>query len=319
MKDKIAVISGIGGFIGSNLAGLLIEQGTKVTGIPRDLLSNPEKLQTFLEEVSPNYIFHLAAYGNHHGQDDEDETFSANVIKTYLLLKASLNVGYNAFLNFSTSSVYGISDEIMKESDALLTDSFYGCTKVAGEYMAKAITKRFEKPICNIRPFSVYGPGEATHRFIPTVIRNIQNDEVIKLYPNAVHDWIYVEDVIEGVFTILSNIERCTGNAVNIGTGRQYSNLDVVDKLKALSKKDPKIEMLTGERENDTEYIWRANVSFLQSFGWYPKHTLDEGLAKAYAYYTQPKEEPTLRDAFEKSLDMSGQGGFKNFGKPNKE
>src|SRR3972149_5934928 len=85
MKDKIALITGLNGFLATNLAGALIEKGVKVAGIPRETLANPMLLDDFVSGLSPNYIFHFAAYGNHYDQDDDDEIVSKNILSRLLI------------------------------------------------------------------------------------------------------------------------------------------------------------------------------------------------------------------------------------------
>lgn len=282
-----------------------MEKGYKVAGIPRELLSMPKELKEWISKANPDMIFHLAAYGNHHHQEDEDEILSANVIKTYLLLKATLDIPYKAFINVSTSSVYGKKSEPMSEKMALDTDTFYGCTKACGEYLVRAFAKRYNKPIVNVRPFSVYGPGEADFRFIPTVIRGLKGEE-FTLYPKSVHDWIYIEDFIDGLLGI--DAKKLKGKAINIGTGVQTSNKTVVRMLEKISGHKAKYEEVPSKRG-----FWQASAGD-------PKHTLEEGLKKTYEYYSNKetlkeslKENPkdSVKDVINESLRMVGQSGFK--------
>jgi len=308
-KNRVALISGSGGFIGKNLAGLLIEKGCRVAGLPRALLLDPVALQAYLKEIHPDYIFHLAAYGNHYQQTQEDEIFSTNVFKTYALLAASLKTKYSAFINISTSSVYGEYDKPLIEDLPLTGKGFYARTKVCSEQLVKAFVDKFDKPIVNVRPFSVYGPGEARHRLIPTIVRSFFRDEKLTVYPDPVHDWIYVEDFINGLFKVADQAFDLRGQDINIGTGIQTSNKNVLEMLLSYSGAKPDLEYKDSDRANDTSH-WCADITKIKKLGWKPKFTLEKGLKDTFeyykSYYTQERKEPTLKEIMDKSLKDVG-------------
>lgn len=301
------LITGANGFIGMHLAKYLIEKGYKVAALPRVYLSEPVAMERYIKEVNPKYIFHLAAYGNQTHQDDLDETIYTNVIKTYSILRASLDVDYEAFINVSSSSVYGYKTVPMAESMSLECKDPYGCTKAAGEYITKAFAFH-DKPVVNVRPFSVYGGGEQEHRLIPRIIKCLNDPtDTLKLNPDSVHDWVYVEDFIEGMMVVAENVCRFCGKDVNIGTGRQTSNEMVYEILSEIAGKDATIEIVDGNK-NDKK-CWKASTSFLKEYGFETKTSLETGLLKTYEYY-QKQEPKTLRDAMNTSLDMIGSEGF---------
>ena len=306
MKDKIAMITGLNGFLATNLAGALIEKGVKVAGIPRETLANPMLLDDFVSGLSPNYIFHFAAYGNHYDQDDDDEIVSTNILKTYFLFTATKYIDYECFINVSSSSVYGAKSTPMKEDMLLESDTMYGVTKIASESIARAFAKKYNKPIINIRPFSVYGPGEAGHRFIPTLITAIKKEEMeFTLDPNASHDWIYVEDFINGIFAVIANAKDFIGKSVNIGTGKQHTNKEVAETLVSIAnaKSPMRLKETTLLRSYDTTN-WIADTSLLRHVGFRPKFTLKEGLSNTYEYYNNLKPRNDLDRAMEQSLRM---------------
>jgi len=292
------------------MCGMLLENGAKVADIPRYLLTEPLSFENFLKEAKPDYIIHLAAYGNHSDQNDLDETIITNILKTYTLLRASMNIDYKAFINVSSSSVYGENNYSMKEDDPLNPKTMYGCTKVASEYLARSFVINNDKPIINIRPFSVYGVGEVPNRLMHTVCRSLILGEEIKLHPDPLHDWIYIEDFINGVFSVMENADKFKGESINIDTGRERSNKDVVDILKEVSGKTTKVTEEKGGNRNDIKH-WRADISKLRMCDWKPETSLETGLLKTYEYFAglykkQEKTETDLRSAMNKSLEAIG-------------
>lgn len=266
------LISGSTGFIGSNLCSALLNDGEEVRSIPRDYLYNYFELKNYLEMMNPDYIIHLAAWGNHSTQKDLDKTVSANIGVTTTMLQASRDVGYRSFINISSSSV------------SLPTETFYSATKAGAERICKAFSREHGKPIVNIRPYSVYGIGEASFRFIPTVIKSAKSEESFNLVPNSKHDWIYIKDFINGLKLVIPHSEKMSGESINIGTGRDYTNKDVVDIIEKIHGKKLNYKLVDNLRDYDCD-SWVADTQVLEYMGWTQEHSLEQGLRETYEYY----------------------------------
>ena len=266
------LISGSKGFLGSRLALHLINQGEEVRSIPRDLLYNYYELKQYLEAEKPDYIIHLAAWGNHSTQRDLDKTVASNIGCTTTLLQASEDVDYKAFINTSTSSVL------------LPRQTFYSASKASTEHICHAFFQEHNKPVVSIRPFSVYGIGEANHRFIPNVIRAIKVGAGFDLSPDAKHDWIYIDDFIQGVEKIVENIDLLAGLPVNIGTGLDYSNQEIIDIIERIHGEKLDYVIDKNMRSYDSK-SWVADNEVLKELGWKQKVSIYEGLKKTYEHY----------------------------------
>src|SRR5260221_657563 len=224
-----AIISGQNGFIGQHLSEELRKKDITPIAFPRTMLyAEVPVIAKYLFDIHPDYIFHLASYGNHSTQKDDTQAIMANYFSTYNLLKATEFYDYKAFINIATSSMYGQSDKPMSETDQFKPDTFYSATKTGGLYLAHTYAKQYNKPIVSAIPFSVYGEGEADFRFIPTVCRSLIKDEPMELDLYANHDWIYVKDFIKGLFTLVENVDNLGGTWVNIGTGIMWTNAEIV-------------------------------------------------------------------------------------------
>lgn len=273
-------ISGSNGFIGSHLLKRLPKRN--VICLPHTYLNSVDPLQMLFEKEPPDYIFHLSGYGNMAHQEDEQEMVRANEMALLNLMLASKDYDYKSFINVSSSSVYGIKQHPMHETNSLDAKSFYGVTKIGGELLVRAFVEKYDKPIVNVRPFSIYGPGEADFRFIPTLIRCLKKNEPMKLAP-GMHDWTYISDFLDAVMLIQENAADLKGMAVNIGTGIQYDNYDVFKKLCLLAgilnpNKLP-IEHVQNMRSYD---MWQADNTLIKSLGWLPAHSLQEGLEEVW-------------------------------------
>ena len=266
MKELV-LLTGKDGFIGTALSVRLEQLGYKVIGFKHD------DYVWDIPKLKPDYIFHLASFGNHYNQTDEEEIFETNIGLTFNIMEAVKHMPLKGFINFSTSG------------HVLECDSFYGATKMAGEYLARAFVKKYNIPIVNIRPYSVYGPGEADFRFIPTIIRKGIKGEEIEV-TEGVHDWIYIDDFITGVITVMDNVGTLKGQSIDIGTGGQYSNEDVLEILSQWLP-DLKIKHIDKKRSYDTLAEWKANTEKIASLGVFRTFNLEEGLKKTYDWYKE--------------------------------
>lgn len=276
-KLKIA-LSGSSGFIGSNIQRLM--PGKFVT-ISQDLLYSPDNLAKFFEEEKPDIIINLASYGNHSNQDNPAMAVFANIIGSFNIMYASLNIPYAKFVQVGSSSEYGLKDHPMVESEGCDPETFYSSAKLGATYLARCFAKQYKKPIIIVRPFSIYGEGEADFRFIPTAIHSLLEGKEMTLDTQGTHDWIYIEDFIKGLELAIVNAQP--GEIVNIGTGRETSNLQVAQVLEnvtglKLRYKENKL------RPNDSNK-WQADISKLISWGFTTKYPLGLGLAKTLQWY----------------------------------
>lgn len=261
----LCLITGSHGFIGNHLTEHLAKMNHDVVRMPRLLLGRVDLLSHYIKELKPEYIVHLAAYGNHYNQKDEREIFEVNVAGTWNMLEATKDIDYQAFVNFSTSSVN------------LPVQTIYSTTKKMGEELANYYAKT--KPIINIRPYSVYGEGEADFRFIPTICRCLIKNETLTLDPKARHDWIYIDDFINKVIHVAQK-EYWRGKTVEIGTGISWSNSEIVEFLEEIADKHCDVKKVGKMRSYDNRK-WVCNKNWNMNF------SLIEGLKRTYEYYKQ--------------------------------
>lgn len=242
-------ISGKSGFIGQAVSEYLISKGNIVYGIPRYLTT--EGLIAHFNAIHPDYIIHLATYGNHYDQKDSRQMIGTNIIGTYNLLEAAKEFDYKKFYNISTSSVL------------LKNQTYYSITKFCGEQLAGMY-----KNVVNVRPYSVYGPGESENRFVPTVINCLNSGRQMTLDESATHAWIYIDDFVK---CLLAGMTEIGGNT-------KTSNIEIVRILENISGK--KLNYIPGKlRSYDT------NDWVIPKTGCYT--SLQEGLKSTYEYYTQ--------------------------------
>jgi nucleoside-diphosphate-sugar epimerase len=278
------LVSGSHGFLGEHLCRRLEQSGHKIYKLPRELLLGNPEIGNKCIEFNPDFIFHLASYGNHHNQTEMHEVITVNILKTWILLEATKILSYKAFINVGSSSEYGNKLEPMRESDVLEPITMYGASKAAATALARGFAHTYIKPIVTVRPFSIYGPGEADFRFIPTVIKSIKNNKELELSQGD-HDWVYVDDVVSAMLLISDNAMKYSGEVINIGTGLGYTNHFIVRAIENIMGKKAIIKEVDNTRLQDSK-VWLADNKRLLSLGWSCK-TIFDGLKETIKYYIE--------------------------------
>lgn len=271
------------GFIGRQLAKKLKRNRSKLKLLRQDEWLELGKI---LKLFSPDRIFHLASFGNHNFQKNLEQILDVNIFKTFQLLSATRGLKISSFVLLGSSSEYGKKNEPMKETDLLEPETFYGASKAAATLLAQVWAKNFRQPVVIIRPFSIYGPGEADHRFIPTVIRSCLLKEPMDLDPNAVHDWLYVSDLIDGILLFSDKASDLIAQVINLGSGTQTTNKEIVETIEMICGKKANIRNIGKTRYYD-KVTWVADISLAKSLGWKPKTSLFKGLFKTVKRYEQ--------------------------------
>ncbi len=300
------LITGGAGFVGTNLIqklldlgciniNLIIKNSTSLKNLNNILgkiklhkvdLLDKDSLQKVVHKINPSIIVHLATYSAYRDQTAALDMIKTNIEGTLNLLMSSKNIDYDIFINTGSSSEYGIKEKPMSENDILEPISFYAATKASATLLCQVFAKEHKKPIVTLRPFSVYGPNEEEKRFIPTIIKAIIENKQIKLTSGKQRrDFIYIQDVVDIYIKTLSLGNKLSGQVLNMGTGIEYTNDEVVQTLFKVTGKKVKIEKgAFPKRLWDTAH-WIADISKTKKLlKWKPKFTLEKGLKKTYEW-----------------------------------
>lgn len=296
--SKTIIITGATGFVGANLAHRLLRDGHDVHLLVRENytpwriesirsemhlhevdLGNMEMLTIAVRRIQPDWIFHLAAYGAYSSQTDLHKMVQTNVVGTVNLFEACLKVGFEAFINTGSSSEYGFKDHAPSEKEWLEPNSHYAVTKASATLFCRYTAQFKNVHLVTLRLYSVYGPYEEPMRLIPTLILHGLRGELPPLVnPNVVHDFIYIDDVIEAYVLAASVSGQEPGAIYNVGTGVQTAMGEVVKTARQVLEID--VEPNWGSMPNrhwDT-HVWLAdNKKIREELGWYPKYNFEQG------------------------------------------
>lgn len=305
---KRVILTGATGFVGANLAEKLIEDGHEVHLLLRDgykawriehllphlhlhtrNLLDREGVAIEIEQIRPDWIFHLAAFGAYSWQDDSTRAINTNYLSTVNLLEACLKTEFEAFINTGSSSEYGLKDHAPAENEYIEPNSYYAATKAAATLFCRYTAQRCKSPIFTLRLYSVYGAFEEPQRLIPTVILKGLNGEFPPLAdPEIARDFIFTEDVVRAYLSVAaSSASLPPGEVYNVGTGKQTSIRDVVEVTKEVF--DLKIDPVWGSMPNRSwdSTIWIANNSKLCATGWKPEFEFKAGFLKTVEWFRQ--------------------------------
>lgn len=251
-------ITGASGFLGSHLLKRLGD----ATAIPHD------EIGSFQLKPFSNFFF-CSAYGNLSSHKQDLNVFTANVIDPLAVIQQAVKFDFNSFVFISTSSV------------KLRTQTAYSRSKKAAEEILFAFMEKYNKPICIIRPLSITGVGEQKEHLIPTLIDAAFTGKQVNLVPDATHDFIDVEDVVNG---ILSLSEHRAKGVFELGTGVKHSNLQVLRLVEKVTGKKVNVNFIDGLRPYDNE-DWVSTNFKARGFGWLPMKSLEQSITEMVKAY----------------------------------
>jgi nucleoside-diphosphate-sugar epimerase len=246
MKERYLVV-GAAGFVGASLTRRLAEKGQDVYGLTRkesdlwrlkdvqgveivlgDITNGPE-LKEKLLELDPTHIVNLATYGVYRDQKDHQKIIEINLTGSLNLFEAAKELK-NLQLVISTGSVYeyGSLPGQMEESTVASARNFYDASKIATTSMAQSYSFLKMLPVCTLRPFTAYGPYEDSRRLIPSVMNMIKEGNSPRIAPEAIRDFIYIDDLVQAYMRALKRPESVTGQVINLGSGQPTKIKDFV-------------------------------------------------------------------------------------------
>jgi nucleoside-diphosphate-sugar epimerase len=270
------VVTGHTGFLGARLAARLRAAGVRVTGASRatgiDLLINDLPL------AGVDHVFHLAGATYVPAAWADPVVFHAiNAHGTVRVLDQCRQVGVG--MTYVSAYVYGLPDRLpIAESAPTRPNNPYAFSKLAAEEACRFYAATFGLPVGVLRPFNVYGPGQADAFLIPTIARQTVDPtvtaiEVADLRPRR--DYVHVDDVVDA---LLLAPGLSPGQPFNVGSGASWSVEDVIRRCLAIAGAT-KPYAARGERRLNEVPDVVADVSALRAAcGWTPRIDLDTGL-----------------------------------------
>ena len=180
-------------------------------------------------------------------------------------------------LIFINAYPYGIPKYLpIDEKHPLEPHSPYNSSKIISEKLLIDYLNDTTNVI-SLRVFNVYGQYQNKNFLIPKVIKQIKNNEEIKLNDlRPKRDFLYIKDLVLLIENIL--ISNSTSGVFNVGFGKSYSIEEIVKIISKLIQKDCKIQSLNKYRNNEILDLYSNIEKVYKHFNWSPSYSLEDGL-----------------------------------------
>jgi nucleoside-diphosphate-sugar epimerase len=291
-----ALVTGAAGFLGAHLCRRLRDAGAEVVGVSRaergaaagdpverwlraDLACAVE-CERVVHEAAPDVVFHLASVVR--GSRDRSwvrPTFEANLASAVYLLDAVAARGGARFVQLGSLEEPASPDEP--------PCSPYAAAKAAASGYARMFAELYGVAAVVARVFMVYGPGpQDRDKLVPYVIERLLARQPVQLSSGRRRvDWVFVEDVADGLVRLGAAADRLAGRTIDLGSGELVTTAEVVRRLYAVLAvgEEPPLGSLP-DRAGEVERVARAEETE-RRLGWRARVSLDEGLARTAAWF----------------------------------
>lgn len=304
---KRVLVTGADGFVGSHLTEKLLSLGAdvsiyvkgsstlghvqchlknidhlrgKVKGIIAGDISNSDSIN-LIRNSSPEIIFHLAASAYvPFSFDHPREVININLNGTLNVLEAAMDSDVSQLVCTSSSEIYGTAlTEKINEDHPLNPSSPYAASKAAADRCCYSYWNTYGLPVAIIRPFNMYG-SRHTYDVIPKFISLALQNQPLTIYGSGEQsrDFLYIDDAVNA-FLLMGSEKKAIGQAVNFGTGKDWSINHIAKKIVEISKSKSEIVHVEKRKSEVGKLI--CDYSKARSlFGWEPRVPLEEGLKK---------------------------------------
>ena len=240
LDGKTVLVTGVAGFIGSNLVMRLFHdfRNIKLIGIDsitdyydinikyerlkevkllnrdwtfvRASIADKDVIKKIFSENKISVVVNLAAQaGVRYSITNPDAYIQSNIIGFYNILEACRHHEVEHLVYASSSSVYGSNKKIPYSTDDKVDNpvSLYAATKKSNELMAHAYSKLYNIPSTGLRFFTVYGPAGRPDMAYFGFTDKLVKGETIKIfnYGNCKRDFTYIDDIVEGVVRVMQH------------------------------------------------------------------------------------------------------------------
>lgn len=302
-EDSRIYVAGHRGLVGSSIVRHLKSHGYKriiLDEIGSLDLRYQNSTRNFISLHEPEYVFLAAAKvgGINYNKSRPAEFIYDNLAIQNNLINASYDLGVKKLLFLGSSCIYPkVCPQPIKEEDLLSsflepTNEAYAIAKIAGLKMCEMYTKQYGFQTVSAMPANIYGPNdnfkpEQSHvipamitKFIDAV-NNGEKDVVFFGDGSPIRDFMYVDDLADACVFLMNNYDN--PEHINVGSGIDVSIKDLANTIAGIVGYKGNISWDTTKPNGSPRRT--LDISRMDSLGWYPKTSLEEGLVKTIDWY----------------------------------
>ncbi|ASJ07352.1 SDR family oxidoreductase [Thermococcus pacificus] len=304
MRNKLVVVTGGAGFIGSHIAWELVRDNDVIiidslyTGKEENVPPGAKLVKADIRDYeaiaelisNADYVFHEAAQVSVvESVRDPIFTEEVNVVGTLNILKALLE-GHGKLIFASSAAVYGDNPNLpLKETERPRPLSPYGVTKATAEEYLRVFHELYGLPVVALRYFNVFGPRQSANQYagvISIFINRALAGEPLVIFGDGkqTRDFIYVKDVVKANI-LAAESRKANGRVFNVATGKQTSILELATKVIEITGASTSI-IFDKPRPGDIRHSL-ADISEIRKLGFEPEWPLEEGLKKTVEWYAR--------------------------------
>ncbi len=319
------LITGVAGFIGSNLLEVLLKLNQRVVGLDNFSTGYMHNLNQVKERVGEqawlnfsfiegdicqledcrkacckvDYVLHHAALGSVPRSIESPILTNENNISGFVnMLVASRDASVKRFVYAASSSTYGDHPDLPKvESMIGRPLSPYAVTKYVNELYAEVFSSCYGIESIGLRYFNVFGPRQdpngAYAAVIPQWIAALIKGELLRINGDGEtsRDFCYIENVIQvNILAALSNDPKAVNQVYNVALNEATSLNHLYEMIRSLLVKEfPYLKNHKPEyvafREGDVRHSQADISKATRLLGYTPTHRIDKGLKQALDWY----------------------------------
>lgn len=316
---KRVLVTGAGGFVGSNIANELYLNGARVWSVVRDIdpvapyhgwwkwpgriestingdLTDYNLVERAIAESEPEVVFHLAAMSQvKHTRIAPRQAFRNNILGTVNILEGVRLLAPEAGV------VVASSDKAFGEPlETPITNKTpfnpvhpYDASKAAGDIVAQCYGRYYGVRVGITRCGNIYGPGDVNwQRLIPGVLRDLilHRQPIIRSDGKSERDYNYIGDIVDAYFRVGIGMLQPLffgprifnpGQTWLIATGNSQSVLDIINLCRLAVPWGIEIEpIIESSAVDETKVLVLDGSNFDESFGRYERTVIGPGIEK---------------------------------------
>ena len=321
------VVTGVAGFIGSNLLEALLKHNQAVVGLESFSTGHQHNLEQVKESVSAeqwsrfrlitgdirdlkdcqdacadaDYVLHQAALGSVPRSLEDPLLTNENNINGFInMLVAARDAGVRRFVYAASSSTYGDHPGLPKIEDKIGKPlSPYAVTKYVNELYADVFARCYGFKTIGLRYFNIFGqrqdPEGAYAAVVPKWVASLLDDQPVYINGDGEtsRDFCFIDNAVQAnLLAATTENEDALNQVYNVAVGEQTSLNQLFEMIKSLLAEDrPELAGVSAVyrdfRAGDVRHSLADISKAKRLLGYMPTHRISEGMQESMAWYIQ--------------------------------